>query len=61
MGGQSGCEFLLVKSRSEWVTDFKDWLDESSEHDVIGQEEPEPSHPPEEDDVTGLEEVEPYH
>jgi len=45
MGGQSGCEFLLVKSRSEWVADFKEWLDESPNDDVIGQEEPEPSHP----------------
>lgn len=44
IGGKSGTEFLLVKSRSEWVDDFKTWLEEDHSLDDIGEDEPIPSH-----------------
>jgi hypothetical protein len=46
IGGKVGTEFLVVRPRSEWVTEFKLWLDEPNSLDVIGPHEPEPSHGP---------------
>jgi hypothetical protein len=34
----------MVQQRHRWVEMFKAWLDDPHEHDVIGPEEPIPSH-----------------
>jgi len=44
VGGRTGTEQLLVKPRSEWVDDFKKWLAEPHNRDVIGEDDPMPSH-----------------
>jgi hypothetical protein len=44
IGGKKGTEFFIVRQREEWVTEFKKWLDAPSIDDVIGAEEPKPSH-----------------
>lgn len=44
IGGKSRRDYFIVKQRSEWVEMFKDWLDDPPANDVIGDEEPIPSH-----------------
>jgi hypothetical protein len=44
IGAESGRDFFVVKQRSEWAQMFRDWLDDPPEHDVIGDDEPVPSH-----------------
>jgi len=44
VGGKTGTEQLVVKPRSEWVKEFKRWLDESPDLDEIGEDEPHPSY-----------------
>jgi hypothetical protein len=44
VGGREGVEFFVVKNRSQWAKDFQFWLAKPSEEDVIGPEEPMPSH-----------------
>lgn len=44
IGAKSGRDFFVVKQRSEWAQMFRDWLDDPPEHDVIGDDEPVPSH-----------------
>ena len=44
VGGREGIEFFVVKNRSQWAKDFQCWLGKPSEEDVIGPEEPMPSH-----------------
>lgn len=44
IGAESKTSFFVVKQRHEWVGMFKAWLDDPHEDDVIGPEEPVPSH-----------------
>jgi hypothetical protein len=44
VGGREGIEFFVVKNRAQWANDFQAWLAKPSEQDVIGPEEPMPSH-----------------
>ena len=44
IGGKSRRDFFVVKQRHEWAHMFKEWLDDPHEHDVIGDDEPVPSH-----------------
>jgi hypothetical protein len=46
IGGKKGTEFFIVSQRAEWVKMFKKWLDAPNGLDVIGEEEPTPSHQP---------------
>jgi hypothetical protein len=46
IGGKKGTEFFIVSQRAEWVKMFKKWLDAPNGLDVIGDEEPTPSHQP---------------
>ena len=46
IGGREGREFFVVRQRADWVDEFKAWLDDPSKDDVIGEEEPTPSHGP---------------
>lgn len=42
IGGRGGREFFVVKKRSDWVEEFKNWLEDDPNNDVIGDEEPDP-------------------
>ena len=44
IGGKSRRDFFVVKQRGEWAEMFKEWLDDPPEHDVIGDDEPVPTH-----------------
>lgn len=44
IGGKSRRDYFIVKQRGEWVEMFEDWLDDPPENDVIGDDEPVPSH-----------------
>ena len=44
IGGKEGVEYLVVKERAQWSIDFSTWLDAPNDNDVIGPEEPIPSH-----------------
>ena len=46
IGGREGIEFFVVQQRAEWVDEFKAWLDDPSRNDIIGEDEPMPSHGP---------------
>lgn len=43
-GGHDGIEYFLVKNRTSWAEDFQQWLEAPIYEDVIGNEEPTPSH-----------------
>lgn len=44
IGGKSKRDYFVVKQRSEWVEMFEAWVDDDHAHDVIGEDEPVPSH-----------------
>jgi hypothetical protein len=44
IGGKSRRDYFVVKQRGEWVEMFKDWIDDPPANDIIGDDEPVPSH-----------------
>lgn len=46
VGERTGTGYFVVRARTEWVEEFKAWLDDPGKLDVIGDDEPEPSHGP---------------
>lgn len=44
IGCKSKRDYFVVKPRNEWVEMFEGWLDDDPVHDVIGDDEPVPSH-----------------
>jgi hypothetical protein len=46
IGGRTGNEFFVVKQRADWAEEYKEWLNDPHEDDVIGPEEPQSSYTP---------------